>query len=256
MRGSGKLRRRHPVLPLTLTLSPQAGRGDREPHASSASTSLSSPPMRRAPPSPARARASPRSTTWAPAPTAPFLPATATCPRAFASRPSTKWAPPATARSPRATLPPLPVHGERAGACPRRRPRVRGSYKLVRGSHLLRATRASTPAPEPAPTASRSAAPTSPRSTRWAPTPSVACPCALPPLPVHGERAGACPRRRPRVRGSVELRCRRLVLPLTLSFPQAGRGNPVRGKSIATAARGRQAGRGSSAPRRDAAEPL
>src|SRR6185369_9638325 len=92
--------------------------------ASSASTSRSNPPTPRAPRSPATA----------PAPANPR---------------STRWAPLPTARSPRATLP-LAACGERGG--------VRGRAS---GRSLLPAHRRSTPVPRPAPTAKRSAAPTS-----------------------------------------------------------------------------------------------
>src|SRR5581483_12226839 len=96
------------------------------PPASSASTSPSSPPTRRARRFPAHARASRRSTRWARTPTAP---------------------------SPRATILPLPVlHGERVMPEP-------CLQNGVRGRILLHASRASTPAPKPAPTVSGSAAP-------------------------------------------------------------------------------------------------
>ena len=145
-RGSG-WRSRRPSVPSPLGGEGQ-GEGDplRRPPASSASTSRCSPPSRRPPPCPAPAPANPRSTTWAPAPTAPCRRAMPTPSRASASRRSTRWAPPATARSPRA------------------RP-------------------TSTRAPRPAPTARRSAARTSPPSTRWAPTPSAACPSPASPSP-------------------------------------------------------------------------
>ena len=88
---------------------------------------------------PAHAPRSRRSTTWAPAPTAPSRCAMPTPSRASASRPSTRWVPPPTARSP-----------------PARPTSIR--------------------APKPAPSANRSKARTSRRWTRWARTPSAACP--------------------------------------------------------------------------------
>ena len=79
---------------------------------------------------------------------------------------------------------------DRPDACARRRRRLAHPQTHARRDGLALATArspralpTSTRAPRPAPTASRSAARTSPPSTRWAPTPSAACPSPARPVP-------------------------------------------------------------------------